>query len=124
MKLSYSKLEKLKSRKAIEQLFVEGETVAAFPLRLVFLKKEHAAKTVLKVGVSVSKRKVKNAVDRNRIKRLLREAYRLNKADFGTVNEHQFIGMFLYLDTKEWSQKELNLKMRKLAVKFLAHTNS
>lgn len=124
MKRTYGKQEKLKSRKAIQQLFVEGDTVAAFPLRLVFLKKAHDANTTLKVGVSVSKRKIKKAVDRNRIKRILREAYRLNKESFQHPNGDQFIGMFLYLDGKEWSQQELNIKMKKLAVKFVEQTQT
>lgn len=124
MKRTYGKKEKLKSRKAIEQLFVEGDTVAAFPLRLVYLKKAHDASTTLKVGVSVSKRKIKKAVHRNRIKRLLREAYRLNKEVFQHIDGDQYIGMFLYLDGKEWSQQELNHKMKKLADKFIQQTKT
>ena len=75
MKLTYNKHEKLKSQKTIEQLFLDGDSVSAYPLRLVYLKHGDSRK----VGVSVSKRNFKRAVDRIRIKRLLREAYRLNK---------------------------------------------
>ena len=61
-------MERLKGKKQIEQLFMAGASVGAFPLRMVYLKggDKHL------VGVSVSKKKFKNAVDRNRIKRLLR----------------------------------------------------
>ena len=61
-------MERLKGKKQIEQLFLAGASVGAFPLRMVYLKGED--KNL--VGVSVSKKQFKNAVDRNRIKRLLR----------------------------------------------------
>ena len=57
-------MERLKGKKQIEELFVSGETVGAFPLRLVFLKTE----TTNKLGVSVGKRSFKSAVVRNKIK--------------------------------------------------------
>ena len=61
-------MERLKGKKQIEQLFTTGVSVGAFPLRMVYLKSNDKNM----VGVSVSKKQFKNAVDRNRIKRLLR----------------------------------------------------
>ena len=77
----FGKAEKLKSRKVIEELFARGKSVHIFPIRIFykFLPLCIDEKTVIQVGVSVSKRNFKRAVDRNRIKRLLREAYRLQK---------------------------------------------
>ena len=75
MKLTYSKEEKLKSKKLIDALFSEGQSVAAFPLRLVYLETTFTETILAKTGVSVSKRNFKTAVQRNRIKRLLRESY-------------------------------------------------
>lgn len=77
------KTERLKSRKQIEQLFKEGKTFSVSPLRVYYsfdanLKKEDSA-SALQFGVGVSTRNFKKAVDRNRIKRLFREAYRLQK---------------------------------------------
>lgn len=77
------KTERLKSRKQIEQLFKEGKTFSVSPLRVYYSfdaeqKKENSA-AALQFGVGVSTRNFKKAVDRNRIKRLLREAYRLQK---------------------------------------------
>ena len=70
MDTSYSKKEKLKSKKLIEKMFVEGRSISAFPLRLVYLETPFNDGVTIKTGVSVSKRHFKRAVDRNRIKRL------------------------------------------------------
>ena len=71
------KEERLCSRKALEELFGGGhQSVSAFPIRAVFMPNELGT---VRVMVSVSKRYFKRAVKRNRIKRQLREAYRLQK---------------------------------------------
>jgi ribonuclease P protein component len=77
---TFTKTEKLKSRKAIEQLFATGKSFSNFPFRVVYLfTEDEKIKTGIQAGVSVSARNFKNATDRNRIKRLVREAYRLQK---------------------------------------------
>lgn len=71
------KEERLCSRKALEELFGGGhQSVSAFPIRAVYMPNEVG---VVRVMVSVSKRYFKRAVKRNRIKRQLRETYRLQK---------------------------------------------
>ena len=79
----FGKQEKLKSRKLIEELFDRGKSINVFPVRIlyIFSNLEADEKSLLQVGVSVSKRNFKRAVDRNRVKRLLREAYRLQKKE-------------------------------------------
>ena len=76
-RFTLSKEERLCTRKALEELF-EGinKSMLAYPIRAVFQKTEE---TGIRIMVSVSKRFFKRAVKRNRIKRQLREAYRLNK---------------------------------------------
>lgn len=71
MTYNYPKSEKLKSRKAITILFTEGKSVSKFPIRLVFAETEYPQEEKIKMGVSVSKKFFKKAVDRNYIKRLL-----------------------------------------------------
>lgn len=80
---SFGKAEKLKSRKSIESLFAGGEAFSRFPIRVVYrlIPAAPDEEAGIKAGVSATKKHFKKAVDRNRIKRLLREAYRLQKAE-------------------------------------------
>lgn len=73
----YPKQEKLKAKKHIAHLFNNGKWHTYGSLRIIVVQQNE---TPTKVGVSVSKRYFKRAVDRNKVKRLLREAYRWNKA--------------------------------------------
>jgi ribonuclease P protein component len=73
------KLERLKSRKLLEQLFRDGSTLLNHPVKLFYTSKALPEGIKLQAGFGVSSRTFKKAVDRNRIKRLLREAYRLQK---------------------------------------------
>ena len=72
--------DKLKSRKTIEQLFKEGKSFSNFPFRVLWKFNETSAAS-LQTGFAASSKHFKKAVDRNRIKRLMREAYRLQKTD-------------------------------------------
>ena len=119
MQFTYNKYEKLKSRKLIKQLFAEGKALSVFPLRLIYLKVEHENEVVVQTGVSVSKRNFKLAVDRNRIKRLMREAYRFNKLLLYKNTKHKYIFMFIYLGKKEMPQEKLIVKMKTLISLFL-----
>ena len=76
---SYNKFEKLKSRKQIELLFAKGKSISSFPVKVFYLPVDNSPLHPVQVGVGVSARNFKKAVDRNTIKRRLREAYRLHK---------------------------------------------
>ncbi|MBB3123128.1 ribonuclease P protein component [Mesoflavibacter sabulilitoris] len=114
MRYTYNKDEKLKSQKAIEQLFAEGKSVSAYPLRMVYLDNQ----TQLKVGVSVSKRNFKLAVHRNRVKRLLREGYRLNKNLLIDNKLDHYTLMILYISKEMPDFKIIDKKMKALLTKF------
>ena len=75
---TFKKEEKLKSRKTIEQLFRDGKSFSVFPFRVLW-KLTGTSVSSLQTGFAVSSKHFKKAVDRNRIKRLMREAYRLQK---------------------------------------------
>ncbi|WP_372936907.1 ribonuclease P protein component [Seonamhaeicola sp.] len=119
MNFTYGKKEKLKSKKLIDQMFTEGQSVSAFPLRLVYLETTFEENIVAKTGVSVSKRHFKTAVDRNRIKRLLRESYRLNKATYFNNITTQYAFMILYIGKKKPTFLQVETSMNKVFEKFL-----
>ena len=118
MSFKYSKKDKLKSKKHIEQLFNEGKSVTVYPLKLIYLKTEFEDNSIIKTGVSVSKRLHKSAVSRNRIKRLLREVYRLNKPLFFSNSTSNYAFMILYLSKDGTTFDKLNTSMKLLLKKF------
>lgn len=96
-----SKAERLKSRKQIDALFAGGKSFSQAPIRVSYRFGPAGEESSLKIGVTASKRHFKKAVDRNRIKRLLREAYRLQKTELRlTLTEKQKAGIafFIYTD--------------------------
>ena len=76
-KFTLSSEERLKSRKKIQELFAAGHVVNFSPFRIIY--QINYEDTPLQFGVGVGTRQFKKAVDRNRIKRLIRESYRLQK---------------------------------------------
>jgi ribonuclease P protein component len=80
IKNTFPKKEKLCGEIRIGRLFAEGEAFIAYPLRVVYKFSEEREDSGVKILISVPKKKIKKAVHRNRIKRQIREAYRLNKA--------------------------------------------
>lgn len=119
MKFSFSKKEKLKSKKLIDALFLKGQSVSAFPLRLVFMPATFSEEVLFTTGVSVSKRNFKRAVDRNRIKRLMREAYRLHKAVYFNNMSTPYAFMILYIGKEKPTLVQLEGKMKLLFEKFI-----
>jgi ribonuclease P protein component len=82
MKLfGFGKTEKLKSSKIISDLFINGKSEFEYPIKLIFQKNE-SSNSANKVAFVASKKKYPKAHQRNRIKRILRESYRLNKTQF------------------------------------------
>ncbi len=124
MNYTFNKKEKLKSLKLIEQLFAQGQSVVAYPLRMVYLKTEFDETIKVRAGVSVSKRHFKKAVHRNRIKRLLREAYRLQKAAYIDNISGQYALMILYIGKEDADYETVSKKMTALMDKFITATSN
>ncbi len=110
---TYPKSEKLKSQKSIELLFASGKKIYKFPFTLIFIHENHTD-SLVKFGVSVSKRNFKKAVERNRIKRLMRECYRLNKALlYPKINSSTSI-MIIYNHKEIMTFKEMEKRYKML----------
>ncbi|MDR3129544.1 MAG: ribonuclease P protein component [Tannerellaceae bacterium] len=73
------KSERLSFKRHVDWIFATGQSLFVYPIRIVYRPLADEEQGTTAILVSVSKRRFKHAVDRNRIKRLLREAYRLNK---------------------------------------------
>ena len=123
MRYTLGKEEKLKGRKLIEQLFAEGKRVKSFPIQLIYFKNLEETDTTVKVGFSVPKRNIKLAINRNRIKRVLREVYRKNKHIFSSQLKEPYVFMFIYMAKEEINYAELELTITKLCDKFLTKIN-
>ena len=119
MNNTYPKSEKLKSKTTIDLLFSEGKSVSKYPLRLVYVPIDLEKEEQIKMGVSVSKKYFKKAVDRNYFKRVLRETYRLNKHLLLENSEKMYGFMFFYQTKDRLSYQEINEKTILLFQKFV-----
>ena len=115
---TYPKSEKLKSKTTIDLMFREGKSVSKYPLRLVYTKAVLEEDQKLKIGVSVSKKYFKKAVDRNYFKRVMRETYRLNKNLLLDSLEEPYAFMLLYQTKDKLSYEEINQKTIQVFEKF------
>lgn len=122
MDKSFGKTEKLKSVTLFAQLFEEGKSISSYPLKLIYLPVEQQD-VPIKAGVTVPKRNFKSAVARNRIKRLLREAYRGNKAIVFNNTDANFAFLFLYLGKEMPTYGQLDQKMKLVLNKFKVQSN-
>ncbi len=116
MDQKYSKSEHLKRENQIKFLFEHGNWSSKFPLKIVYCA-QPIPSIGHKTGVSVSKRNFKRAVDRNYIKRLLRECYRLHKKELNDVFPEPHLFMIIYTGKEILSFQELERKYLQLLEK-------
>lgn len=118
-RFTLSKEERICSKKLINELFSgNGRSMTAFPLRVVFMKRtivdEQPRAAML---VSVPKRYFKHAVDRNRVKRQVREAFRRNKSIItqNLTDDHEAVAMaFVWLTDEKFPSSEVENRMVRL----------
>ena len=112
------KTEKLCSRTAVNQLFDQGQSAIAFPLRMVYLpmeRGEHQAPA--SIMVSVPKRCLRHAVDRNRVKRQVREAYRTNKHLLQPKEGQALLIAFIWMDSTLYPSEAVEHKVKNLLIR-------
>jgi ribonuclease P protein component len=125
MRYTFRNEEKLKKKILITELFASGKSASVFPLKMIYLQNDHDSPFKIQAGVSVSKRNFKRAVDRNRIKRLMRESYRKKKyLIYNNEDTKKHIMMFIYQGKDEVSYKLMEEKMTQLIEKFLQKQKS
>lgn len=112
MNESFGKNQKLKSKKQIDLLFMEGKNIKSYPLKLIFAPIESSEKPGLKTGVSVPKKLVKTAVKRNRIKRMMREVFRKNKYLVTNELTSSYAFMFIHISREEMPYEKLEKSMK------------
>ena len=118
-RFTLSKEERICSKKLINELFTgNGRSMTAFPLRVVFMKctivDDQPRAAML---VSVPKRYFKHAVDRNRVKRQVREAFRRNKSIItqNLTDDHEAVAMaFVWLTDEKFPSSEVENRMVRL----------
>ena len=121
---SFSKAEHLCGEKRITRVFTQGEAFICYPLRVVFLIDIKSDTEPASVLVGVPKKRFKRANKRNRLKRLMRETYRLNKQEIiGILNEKhlQIHVAFNYIANEEFDfidmEKKMKIALQKLQTK-------
>ena len=121
VRLTFRKPERLVSKTVFESLFRIGLSRHEFPIRMIWVNSPLPSTSPVQVAFSVSKRNFKRAVDRNRIKRLMREAYRQNKNElYPLLQKHQKqIALLLIFTGKSTSDYTVVLEKIKVLLQHL-----
>ena len=115
-RLTLKKIERISLQKEIDCLFKQGNAFISCPLRVVYLEQKSFSGAPVSVLVGVPKKKFKRAVKRNRMKRLIREAYRQKKSslvEHCQEKEHRLLIAFLFTGNELCQWKEIEAAMEK-----------
>jgi ribonuclease P protein component len=120
VKENFGKEYKLCSKLIIDEVFATGERLHLFPFQLIFLQKKNNSNVSFQILISVPKKKMRLSVDRNHVKRLIRESVRKNKVileSFLTLNSIQLTICLVYISNEKLSFSDMNTKICKLLTK-------
>jgi ribonuclease P protein component len=111
--------ERIKSRKAILSLFDKGTSFSIFPIRVVYVLEQRSEKNGLKAAFTASKKNFKKAVDRNRIRRLMKESWRLqkNELQLSLQSSQKSLDIFFIYTGKELPEYQFIYKKMEEAIK-------
>jgi ribonuclease P protein component len=114
MNFKLPKNERLHSQKLIKELFDKGSSFFLYPFKVMVLDVSSEEKGTHQVLFSVSKKKIKKAVDRNLVKRRIKEAYRLNKSEIlSHKHQNKLIGL-IYVSSEIGTFKFIEQKIRQI----------
>ncbi|MCD4736979.1 MAG: ribonuclease P protein component [Bacteroidales bacterium] len=123
---TFGKDERLSSKKAIEQLFLNGRNFKESPFKVYWIISEWEQKSPAQVLITVPKRSFKSAVDRNLIKRTIREAYRRKKQflyDNLLENNLQIVFVFIYVGKKHLDYTKAEEKIMLILQRLVTEIN-
>ena len=120
--------EHLKSKRVIEQVYANGASVTSFPLRAIYIEQPaEEQEPTAAILINVSKKRFRHAVDRNLVKRRIREAYRTSKHPFIEALENKGKKMavaIIYVDNKHNSTAFIRKKMARLLESILTKSGT
>ena len=123
MNFTFSKIERLCSKKAIDDLFANGKSKTQFPLKLIYKASVFDSDYPVRAMFVVPKKKHKRANKRNTIKRRMREVYRLNKHNlYESIKDYKLDIMFICLSNEEIEYHVIEKSMLDL-IGFLSKTH-
>ena len=117
LSFKFNKAERLKNHHLLSTLFTSGKSFSAYPLRVVYIPIEEPGLFPAQFSLSVPKKKFRLAVDRNRIRRQIREAYRLQKhllyEDLQSKDKRIAL-MVMYVAKEEKTYKDIEQSMKRI----------
>lgn len=109
---TFEKIERLCSKKAIDELFAKGKSKTQFPIKLIYRLSEFESEYPVQAMFVVPKKKHKRANKRNILKRRMREVYRLHKHKlYAALPKHKLHIMFVFLSNEEFEYKDIEKSM-------------
>ena len=119
MSQSFHKTERLKSKIIFDELIASGSTVKKYPFILVWKKLNVDQSYPIRIAFSVSKKRFPLAVDRNEIKRKIRESYRLKKSDIYANLNNNYAVLLIYTPKEKIKRDLLNNKLTLVFERFI-----
>lgn len=123
----FRKSERLCSRKSIGRLFSGGNIIYHYPFKMIWMESAIENPFPVRMVIGVSGKKIKKAVDRNRIKRLIRESYRIIKCglyESPALRNRQIDMALLYVSETVYDYDLINMKLKELLDKFIQNDAS
>jgi ribonuclease P protein component len=121
---TFTKSERLCSKVIMDKMFEKGKVIVVPSFKLIWLKAEEGAGQPVQIVISVPKRNFKRAVDRNLLKRRIREVYRKNKETiYSRINGQTFYLMLIFTGKEIIEYKEAEEKIIKLLQRLIPAIN-